>query len=219
MGPIDPSDVRRVLTEEQLRRGANGIAYRVEQLVYGTLALTERPKSRDVRQLAITNALVESALVHARALSYFLTSAPHDARNLHIDYYSKTAWRDGSTAITGVAEEIISAASHHLAHSSIGGAEWEPHPGDWPLVEMAVILSRGLVDFVATLGQKYADRAALFGETPLFEYANLEAGGLPLTTPTSDHPEIGALTTSLQAYLAPTGWPAVIHSRASRSGD
>jgi hypothetical protein len=37
MKTIDPTDVRRVLTEEQLRREARGLAYRSEQLAYVTM--------------------------------------------------------------------------------------------------------------------------------------------------------------------------------------
>jgi hypothetical protein len=198
---IDPRDVKAVLTEEQLRRGADGIAYRAEQLTHvvrvGDFAARNAASGK-----AIQNALVESALVNGRALAYFLTAAKHNDDDLHVSHYSKTIWRDGSKKITKVAEKIIDAASHHLAHSVIGSDDWEPHPGDWPLREMAVVLGGELSDFVETLATKHLDRAMLFGSTPTDDYfALMTTRPLDRPTPVSDHPMIGDLTRSLQDHL------------------
>ena len=222
METIDPSDVRKVLTEEQLRRGAEGITYRVQQLVWGTLVLDLQPyhkqvaSSQEVRVLATNNALVESGITHARSLSYFLRDKNPKRGDLHYTHYSRSVWRSSAERIDAIATQIIEQTSRRLSHTTIGGREWEPHPGDWPLPEMAVLLSRGLADFVEALGEEYPDRAALFEETPLFEYENLRLGFPPRRTPISEHPEVGGLTKALQAYLAPTGWPEVIQDLANR---
>lgn len=222
MEAIDPSDVRKVLTEEQLRRGAEGITYRVQQLVWGTLVLDlqpyhqQVPRSQEGRVLTTNNALVESGIVHARSLAYFLRDRNPKRGDLHYTHYSKSAWRDSAERIDPIATHIIEQTSRRLSHTTIGGREWEPHPGDWPLPEMAVLLSRGLADLVEALGEKYRDRALLFGETPLFEYENIRLGLPTLRTPISDHPEVGNLTKALQEHLAPTGWPDVIHDQRNR---
>jgi hypothetical protein len=81
---------------------------------------------------------------------------------------------------------------------------------------MAVVLSRGLADFVEALNAKHPDRAALFDQISLFEYEIITSGAPILGTPISPNPEVGNLTKTLQSYLAPSGWPGVTHSRASR---
>ncbi|MEX2651271.1 MAG: hypothetical protein WD473_02340, partial [Acidimicrobiia bacterium] len=79
---------------------------------------------------------------------------------------------------------------------------WEPHPGAWPLTEIAFALSRGLRDFAEALDTKYPDLAALFGDRPSNLYDSLRThppGFWP--TAISDHPEIGDLTRALQRHI------------------
>jgi len=178
------------------------MSYRVEQLARVTMMLSLVRSTVPAYAVALNNARIESALVHGRALAYFLRADAPGKGDLHIWHYSKSAWKDGSLAITSVASKVIKQASKHLAHAAIGDQGWEPHPGAWPLPEMAMILSRGLSDFVHALEVTHPDRAALFGEQPSEAYHSLiaQVPGFGFTE-ISDHPEVADLTRSLQAYI------------------
>lgn len=199
-------DVSRTLSTEQLRRGAEGIAYRAEQLAYITM-LPPFPRSQlALYAQALHNARIESALVHSRALAYFLTAKKHRDDDLHISHYSRSIWREESSKITESAEKIISAASSTLAHASIGAEDWEPHPGAWPLLEIATVLCHGLADFVAALAPRHRDRAALFDGRPESVREALVANYPGLTfTAISDHPLVGDLSRTLHTYIHRAG--------------
>ena len=202
MDTIDPADVRRVLTGEQLRRGAAGLSYRAEQLAFVTM-LSPLPRAVGERGArAIWNARIESVLVHGRALSYFLRANTPAKGDLHYTHYSKSVWSKGARRIDEIASKIIDLASTHLAHASIGKPGWEPHPGEWPLAEIAVVCCYSLRDFVLELSWKYPERAALFGDRPdqICDDIGAQFPGLQRTR-ISDHPEVGDLSSSLQRFI------------------
>jgi hypothetical protein len=197
-------DVGRDLPPARLVRGASRLSYRAQQLSGVVLLEDIRGSARD--RLTINNALVESALVNARALSYFLTARVHNPKNnLHHSDYSATAWTSQSNDIMDVAEAIIGAASEFLAHASPGDpadTEPEPHPGQWPLIEIAVVLTRAFGDFVEVLEKAHVDRAGWFCPRPTQTYgALIVTDPLVKRTPISDHPRVGELTQLLQARL------------------
>jgi hypothetical protein len=182
METIDPSDVSRVLTIEQLGRGAEGVGYRAQQLAHVTM-LTRSQTDYPRGWQTINNARIESALIHSRALAYLLTSSTKHAKyNLSIRHYSISTW----------------------AAESISGRNSEPHSGAWPIPEIAVFLTRGLADFVEALRARFPDRAALFDERPPSQHYQrlMESDPLAAVIPISEHPDVGDLTKSLQTYLA-----------------
>jgi hypothetical protein len=132
-------------TLTQLQRGAEGICYRAQQL--GNAALIaytwKMPDSisKPVKEF-INNCRIEAALVNARALTDFL--APRQRKQyLHHSLYAD--WESDIPAdVTG---RMFGSISAHLSHPSLGDKEEEPHPGHWPLLEMAVILLGGLARF------------------------------------------------------------------------
>lgn len=202
---VDERDVKRLLTQEQLRRGACGVSYRAEQLAASAL-LDRLPGGLTARQLsAISNARIESALVNGRALAYFLGSPKKSGSDLNIHHYSLSAWTKpkGFDVLT---KDIAKAASAHLAHASTGQKGVTPHPGQWALHELAVILVGAFADFVGALAAKNPHGADLFVPSPKLTYENLMANDpLREPTPVSKHPLVGELTRSLQAYLGIRG--------------
>lgn len=180
------------------------MSYRAEQIAFVTM-LGNLPRAVGERGArAIWNARIESVLVHGRALSYFLRSKLPHKTDLHYSHYSKSVWNQEAKRIEEVATAIINQASTRLAHAHIGDPDWEPHPGAWPLAEIATVLCHGLRDFVWALDMSYHDRAALFGDRPE-NVVNSLVAHISGFTPTeiSEHPEVGDLTKKLQAYIGP----------------
>ena len=95
----------------------------------------------------LKNALVESGLANARALAHFFGDKKSD---VHFTAYAPK-WSDD---VTKIASEIDGPISRYLGHASYGGKKGEPHPGQWPLPEMAVILVGAGARFVDSLGSE-----------------------------------------------------------------
>jgi hypothetical protein len=165
--------------------------------------LNRLPSSLAPRQFqAIANARVESALVHGRALAYFLRSKLPSRSDLHYSHYSKSIWREGAKTLNDEADAIINQASQRLAHATIPHPEWEPHPGAWALTEMATLLVDRFAKFIEALHGKYPERAVWFKPDPRNTLRFLVANDLHLErTDPSDHPDVGGLTLILQDWL------------------
>ncbi len=136
-------------TPVQLERGARAIAYRTQQLSYGVILLLDWPLPglRVGVDNVLKNALVESGLANARALAHFFGDKKSD---VHFTAYAPK-WSDD---VTKIASEIDGPISRYLGHASYGGKKGEPHPGQWPLPEMAVILVGAGARFVDSLGSE-----------------------------------------------------------------
>lgn len=197
-------NIKGRLTNEQLRRGACGISYRAEQLAW--IVLFERmPPTTPRQHQAFSNARIESALVNARTLAYFLGNEPKSGSDLHINHYSRELWTK-PVGFDGLTKTIKKAASSHLAHASTGPKSVEPHPGQWPLHELAVVLVGALSDFVGGLVGMPSPSADLFQPAPPRTFLDLMANDpLRVPTPVSKHALVGALTTELQTYLGIRG--------------
>ena len=115
-------------------------------------------------QQSIRNAVVESALSNARGLAYFFTRPADVYTSMFI-----AEWNDPVVAIAAAVEEPI---SRHLSHATKGVKDGEPHPGVWPVPEMAVALVGGLARFVAALP---TEGVALFVPSPAHTFAVLES--------------------------------------------
>jgi hypothetical protein len=184
-------------TRAQLENGARGISYRAWQLA-GVASLICREVrigvSSERDAVTITNALVESGLVNARAVAYFFTR-PSD---VHISNFGP-GWADD---VIGMARKVEAPVSRHLSHATTGEKGGEVHPGAWPIVELAVVLIDGLVRFVEDLGPASPDYdVAWFQPSPVQTYSELMALD-PLANPTqvSNSPSVGNLTVELQQY-------------------
>ena len=109
---------RTKLTTRQLETQAHALSYRAQQLAYVALlqsrGVVGRIDDAFVRGV-IRNALIESALSHARALAYFLSGSPHDI-DMHFSDFNSD-WVDAVSEQTG---RIIGLVSEHLAHSQPG---------------------------------------------------------------------------------------------------
>ncbi|MGH8951744.1 MAG: hypothetical protein ACRDX9_09990, partial [Acidimicrobiia bacterium] len=107
--------------------------------------------------------------------------------------------REGANAIG----RIFGAVSTHLAHPSLGDKGEEPHPGSWPLPELATVLTGGLASFVFD-GEEVTGTydPAWFTPSPVATYRAFNDYNAFPPTDVSDHPEVGALTRLLQGYLA-----------------
>jgi hypothetical protein len=142
----------------------------------------------------LNNALVESALVNARALGRFFSS-PGDVNFRMFN----DAWQDDVIAI---AAKIDSPISRHLNHATTGSPDGEPHPGEWPIVELAVILVGGLARFVESIDPQTPCYDIEWGhQSPLVTYENVTSLGLASTrTRISANPTVGQLTRRLHAY-------------------
>jgi len=100
-------------TDEQRAAGASGIAYRAAQLadVARLLGLQVPLIARQDWMLrAINDALVESALVNARAVAWFFTKSS----DVHMSWFIGD-WQDGIVDIAGAA---VGPISRYLGHES-----------------------------------------------------------------------------------------------------
>jgi hypothetical protein len=194
--------VSHTLTPAQLKNGGRAIAYRAWQLanvvaLNGVERILRDPAPAKV--LTITNALVESALVNSRALAYFF--ADKSRKNVNASMFHSPDWQDDD--LVKVAAKVEKPVSRHLSLATTGAKQGEPHPGAWPLPELAVVLVRGLARFVPTLTP---ERQAWFTtpRTPSpVETAHTLIALDPLAAPTpiSDNRYVARLTRALQTYL------------------
>jgi hypothetical protein len=198
METIDREALSARLSPEQLVRGAGGVSYRAQQLALVTMVGREQPLPTPLR-----NARIESVLVHARALAwFFLPPTNADDDNLRAAHYSAQIPLPGPS-LTEVYQRIKQAASKQLAHELVGAKGREPHPGQWPLPEIAVILTRSLVGFVEALADESPERAGWFCPRPSETYnALITTNPLVPPTPFSEHQRVRHLTKKAQAFLA-----------------
>ena len=189
--------------DAQLDAGAGGIAYRCEQLAVTALIIGRRRHTTVTPSLGVgvdqivTNSLIESSLVHARALAYFLGTTK--LANVAAAHYGAEV----SAELAKVASEsVIAPVSDHLAHSKfakkVQRAEEVKHPGAWPITELAVVLVGGVASVVAEMS---AERAASFDPDPRLWAEVLEAAVGGARTNLSENESVARLTTALQAYL------------------
>ncbi len=185
-------------TRAQLENGAQGIAYRAEQLAEVTTllhcGLTLWVPDDRVRK-TIRNALIESALVNARALAWFFTRESDVNTSMFL-----CNWEDDVVTLAG---EVIGPVSRHLGHATTGSKEGERQPGEWPIPELAVALVRGLARFVLGLdGRSKSYELSWFTPSPVDTYRDFMALN-PISSPTkvSDNPSVGRLTKALQQHL------------------
>jgi hypothetical protein len=195
---------RTKLTTRQLETQAHALSYRAQQLAYVALlqsrGVVGRIDDAFVRGV-IRNALIESALSHARALAYFLSGSPHDI-DMHFSDFNSD-WVDAVSEQTG---RIIGLVSEHLAHSQPGDPQGEPHPGAWPVPELAVVLVGAFASLVDAWRAESRTDPGWFTPDPRQTYGRLQAVDvLAAPTSVSEHPDVGKLTTELQDYLQRRG--------------
>ena len=183
------------MTEEQLRRGAEGVCYRARQMTdFFTVWKIGLPEETDYRiRGPIDNALTESALINARTLAYFL-QPELEGSDIHFSDFLP-GWID---PISEPARAIIDPVSRYLAQSSPGDRGEEHHQGAWPIPEMAVALVGGLASLTADLSTRmrawfWPEPARLLGEMRVM-------APIPATE-RSENPEVAALRDGLQGYL------------------
>lgn len=195
------------LTEAQRRNGALGVAYRSQQLARVGVLMATRVNLRSPVAWsleAVNNALIESALINARALAYFF--ADNTDKNVNVHWYGLTSPND----LRSVAGMIIGAVSESLGHATKGEVDGTPHPGAWPITEAATVLVGELARAVESLRAHGSETADWFAPDPSEQVVLLEIHQLATAGDRiSEHPTIAALTTSLRNYLKGTGSAAV----------
>ncbi len=216
--------IQKVPTSEELRAAAGGIAYRCDQLAMVALMMgreilvdvqsPDAPISHapnvaalDVEQL-VSNAFVESALVHARGLAYFLSETKKPAEVKAADYERFTAGKgqhlvDGELAAF-VRSNVLGPVSNHLAHSKYAGASGNApgqHPGRWPIPELAVVLVGGVALAVTRLSE---EARSWFVPSPVDLARMIEYRRSHRTYP-SGHGDVRKLTKALAARLDAAG--------------
>lgn len=203
-----------VATPPQLVHAATGVAYRSSQLA-GLALLTGRPAHLDIPELPgfdtsglLGNMRVESALVHSRALAYFLTKQAGGTEVAAADYLAECGCRAGvTTDLVQVSGKVIGPVSDHLAHSKYHDErnvdpDGRPrHPGAWPIMELAVVLVGGVAEVVAMLDAEWQANFRSGSDTPQGLAPILSrAVGSSRTVP-SEHAAVRRLTLVLHAYL------------------
>jgi hypothetical protein len=152
-------------------------------------------RAPDQRSLiTINNALVESALVNARALAWFLTVHGSD---VSIAMYGVPPEDD----LVELDREIVRAVSRHLSHVTTGSPEGEPHPGAWPICELAEVLVFRLAKFVRGLEESDLSKATWFAPSPIETWHELQADTSGSATSISSNPAVARLTKALQRHL------------------
>jgi hypothetical protein len=184
----------RVLTAEQLQVGANGIAYRAQQLA-GVAVLLRPHLTLSVETWigqVINNALIESALVEARVLAWFFAG-----KNVCTSDFLP-GWKHLPTALT---DKIIATISRHLSHAMENAAEGEPHPGEWPIAELAHVLVLSLDQFVSDLGNRESSR--WFVPEPASTAVVVRSLDVPSNpTPLSQNPSVRDLAKALRQHVS-----------------
>lgn len=152
----------------------------------------------------VSNAFVESALVHTRALAYFLAETKKEAEVKARDYEPYAATRgqrlvDHDLA-TFVRTPVLGPVSNHVAHSKYAGALQnapDQHPGRWPIPELAVVLVDGVAGVVKRLGR---EASSWFAPSPVDLAGMIEYRRTHRTVP-SEHPDVRKFTLGLAARL------------------
>lgn len=212
--PMSPDEEVRgeELRERELRAAAGDIAYRCSQvalialLIGEPLTVTVPPPmaAANMGQL-VSNAFVESALVHARAIAYFLGTTKKTDEVKAVDY-AQYAAKVGEPLIdpdlaTFVAREVLSPVSNHVAHAKYAGAlkhDPDHHPDRWPIPELAVVLLDGVAQAVDRLDRT---ARAWFVPHPIELAGMLNSRRSYRTAPRSEHPAVLRLTDALHARL------------------
>ncbi|HEY3670783.1 MAG TPA: hypothetical protein VGN51_07610 [Acidimicrobiia bacterium] len=215
MATDEEQRLRRTLTIAQLRDAASGLSYRALQLtgVAGmSVTRAEYATLNSFFSQTIKNALIESSLTHARALAYFFTRQPHD---VHFDDIPSD-WKPRNEFV-GLAKRISSPISTGHSHSQPGSPDGDPHPGEWPTVEMAVVLVGEFARFF-TLVDPTACDLAWFSPCPVDTYRSLmSTNPLAEFTVVSDNEKVASLTESLRAYLRKHGPPTIPKKRTGET--
>lgn len=181
-------------TEAQLKTGAEGIAYRAVQLsgIAEMVASGVTVEGDSKAMLTVRNALVESALIHARGLARFFMSCSDVNESMY-----DSDWENQLRSLSKVTWKHI---SRYLGHSMPGDPEGDPHPGEWPVVELAFVLTRGLADFTGRL-RSPAERK-WFDPSPVATHRRLVSiGAARHRTRLSRNPQVAQLTIKVQGLL------------------
>lgn len=184
-------------TAAQLQNGAIAVAFRAWQLAGIAMMLHagEVLRAADERsRITINNALVESALVSARGLVWFLTTHGND---VSVEMYGLA--RDGD--VGELRNVIVSTISQHVSHVAKGLPEGEPHPGAWPICELAEVLVGRLARSVRLLEESDPIKATWFIPSPIETEHELLNEISRRVTSVSDNPAVARLTNALQRYL------------------
>lgn len=100
-----------------------------------------------------------------------------------------------------VAREVLSPVANHVAHAKYAGAlkhDQDQHPGQWPILELAVALLDGADRTVGRLDQT---TRAWFVPHPVELAGMLNSRRSFRTAPRSEHPAVRKLTDALHARL------------------
>ena len=199
-------------TDAQLAAAARAVSYRCQQLA-GTARLIGRPNALlkfDIDEdgwspaLTVTNAVVESALINARAIAFFVVAGRKgEARAVDFERVRRnSAPGVPSQEIVELARtRILGPVSAHLAHvmhdRKLQNDQEPTHPGAWPIPELALVLVGAVADLVGSLEPAWALK---FRPDPRFYAAMLAPLQHQRTIP-SRHRSVRRLAQSLHSYL------------------
>ena len=173
-----------------------GIIYRLTQMVLATYTLVLGIHQAQIHRDVVRNALLESSLVNARVLAYFLANSASGNEVTAFDFLPEASW-DRTVARADLGRDLIGKVSDHLTH-----AKHVAPPDPWELVNMERQIIRPMTRFIDALRQHDRGRAG-----------RLEATIVPLSRKL-DHAEELA-ETDQSAPVAPH--PADPTSRGSES--
>jgi len=203
----DNASISETPTPAQLKNGASGIAYRAEQLTDIVLLYRHEPPLRvsDDLVLVLSRAFTESALVNARGFARFFLKHGSKGEVNGALYGSEGP----SSDLRGIARKVEKAVQAHLGHPTKGAETGEPHPGTWPVMEVAVILVGGLSEFWQRLTRTPDIEPAWFTPSPVETYNRLMQCNplveLPTVADSSNNKLVLALTTAARSYLSGHG--------------
>lgn len=190
------------LTRAQLDSGADAIWYRAFQLYNANYLLESvAPVLEENPGLYIRNAAIDSALINARGLAWFLQSKTPSGGEVHASRYVDP-WSDSMPAVTSA---TIDSASKHVGHTKFGPKNGAPHPGAWPVRELAEVYVNALLSFVERIPKGQRDfYAPLFRASQVQDMKEyLDATRRP-PTPVSENPTVAKLTLALQGQVGLT---------------
>jgi hypothetical protein len=183
---MSPVPFRR--TEQELAQAEIGIMYRLTQMVGATYTLVLGINRAQVHRDIVHNALIESSLVNARVLAYFLSNSAGDNEEVTaFDFLPEAVW-DRTVARSELGRDVIGTISDHLTH-----AKHVPPPDPWELLEMERQIVTHMNRFVDALRHHDVDRAGRF-----------EATIVPLIRKLDHAEELAEADTSTPAVPRPT---------------
>jgi hypothetical protein len=186
-------------TPRQLEVAARDISYRAWQLTNIATGYQFRVGLEGVNPALremVGIAMVESALVNARALARFFVGPSEVNFSMYVNH-----WHDD---VIEIAKKIESPLSRHLGHASFGGEDGEPHHREWPVVELGLVLVPGLSNLVQAVERSpYAKGdAKWFQPSPEQMYRQFTMNHMfPTVSGWAENPSVAELARQLRAYL------------------